>query len=381
MSLTDLQIKRLKAPEKGQKTYYDPGLRGFGVRVSQGGTKTFVVVYGKDRRRRSLGRYPDVSLSEARILAKRAQADIALDELIPTQDLPVVSFEVAREKFLNDSEVRTKPRTVDEYRRLLHRHFHFDCNLHELTRDKIAKPIELLKDTPSEQKHAFVAIRTMMNWCVKRGFLHVSPVPPLTFKTKPRERILSDAELAAVWHRADEYGWPFGRIVQLLILTGQRRGEIVGLRSSWIQDRMIRYPAEFVKNQRPHTIPLGDWAMEIIESLPEGTDLLFPSRFDEEKPYNGFSKSKIAFDRDLDTAPYTLHDLRRTFSSNMAKLGTPIHVTEKMLNHVSGTISGVAAVYNRHAYIEEMKQAYTAYEAYVRDIIEVHRPSDQSAIS
>lgn len=307
MSLTDLQIKRLKAPEKGQKTYYDPGLPGFGVRVSQGGAKTFVVVYGKDRRRRSLGRYPDLSLSEARILAKRAQADIALDELKPSLDLPVVAFETAREKFLADTEARTKPRTIDEYRRLLHRHFHFDCNLHELTRNQIAMPIEDLKATPSEQKHAFVAIRTMMNWCVKRGFLHVSPAPPLTFKSMPRERILNDAELAAVWHRAETYGWPFGRIVQLLILTGQRRGEIVGLHSSWIEDQMIRYPTEFVKNLRPHSIPLGNWAMEIIESLPEGSDLLFPSRLDAEKPYNGFSKSKVAFDRKLNVAPYTLH--------------------------------------------------------------------------
>ena len=380
MSLTDLQIKRLKTPEKGQKTYYDPGLPGFGVRVSQGGAKTFVVVYGKDRRRRSLGRYPGLSLSEARNLAKRAQADIALDELKPSPDLPVVSFEAAREKFLIDTEARTKPRTSDEYRRLLHRHFHFGCDLHELTRNQIAVPIEALHDTPSEQQHAFVAIRTMMNWCVKRGFLHVSPVPPLTFKSKPRERTLDDKELAAVWNRAEAYGWPFGRIVQLLTLTGQRRGEIVGLRSNWIEDQMIRYPTEFVKNQRPHSIPLGDWAMEIIESLPEGTDLLFPSRLSDEKPYNGFSKSKAAFDRELDIAPYTLHDLRRTFSSNMAKLGTPIHVTEKILNHVSGTISGVAAVYNRHAYVEEMKQAYAAYEAHVRGIITKHGPDSQSPI-
>ncbi|MFZ7093728.1 tyrosine-type recombinase/integrase [Primorskyibacter sp. 2E233] len=374
MSLTDLQIKRLKAPERGQKTYYDPGLPGFGVRVSQGGAKTFVVVYGKGRRRQSLGRYPDVSLSEARILAKRAQADIALDDLTPSQDLPEVSFETARDKFLADTEARTKTRTIDEYRRLLHRHFHFSGSLQELTRDQIARPIETLRATPSEQQHAFVAIRTMMNWCVRRGYLHVSPAPALTFKSKPRERVLNDIELAAVWHRAEGYGWPYGPIVQLLILTGQRRGEIVGLRSSWIEDQMIRYPSEFVKNQRPHSIPLGDWAMSIIEDLPEGIDLLFPSRLDDEKPFIGFSKAKVAFDRELAIAPYTLHDLRRTFSSTMAKLGTPIHVTEKMLNHVSGTISGVAAVYNRHAYIEEMKEAYASHEAHIRSLIEMHRP-------
>ncbi|WP_323771763.1 tyrosine-type recombinase/integrase [Antarctobacter sp.] len=380
MSLTDLQIRRLKAPEMGQKTYYDPGLPGFGVRVSQGGSKTFVVVYGKDRRRRSLGRYPELSLSDARILAKRTQADFALDVVSPSQDLPAIPFEAAREKFLADTETRTKTRTIDEYRRLLYRHFHFDCALCELTRDQVASPIEALKATPSEQKHAFVAIRTMMNWCVKRGFLHVSPVPAFTFRSKPRERVLSDLELAAVWHRAEAYGWPFGRIVQLLILTGQRRGEIVGLRRSWIDAKLICYPAEFVKNQRSHTIPLGNWSMKIIESLPETTDLLFPSRLDETKPYNGFSKSKVAFDRALNIAPYTLHDLRRTFSSSMARLGTPLHVTEKMLNHVSGTISGVAAVYNRHAYLDEMRQAYAAYEAHIHEIVEKYGPNGDSLI-
>lgn len=370
MSLTDLQIKRLKAPESGQKTYYDPSLPGFGVRVSQGGTKTFVVLYGKDRRRRSLGRYPDLSLSEARLLAKQAQVDIALDEQNPNQFLPRISFETARAKFLLDSESRTKPRTVDEYRRLLNRHFSFDQPIGDLNRHHVASAIEDLKARPSEQHHAFVAIRTMMNWCVKRGFLDLSPVPPMTFKTRPRERVLSDRELALVWHRAESFGYPYGVIVQLLILTGQRKGEIVGLRRSWIADERIVYPSEFVKNQRSHTIPLGKRTQECIAALPGNTDLLFPSRFEDEKPFNGFSKCKSAFDQDLDVVPYTLHDIRRTFSSTMAKLGTPIHVTERILNHVSGTISGVAAVYNRHAYIDEMQAAFSSYERHLGDLID-----------
>lgn len=115
-------------------------------------------------------------------------------------------------------------------------------------------------------------------------------------------------------------------------------------------------------------------ALTIINDLPMNTDLLFPSRFDDERPFNGFSKSKKVFDRDLIIEPYTLHDLRRTFSSNMAKLGTPIHVTEKMLNHVSGTISGVAAVYNRHAYIDEMSAAYLNYEDYISGVLENFKP-------
>ncbi|MEW9921338.1 tyrosine-type recombinase/integrase [Marimonas sp. MJW-29] len=380
MSLTDLQIKRLKPPNSGQKTYYDPGLPGFGVRVSQGGSKTFVVVYGKNRQRRSLGRYPELSLSEARILAKRAQADIALEGINAKQPLPLISFDLARERFIADSEARTRERTVDEYRRLLYKHFHFKCQLSELTRDSIASCIERLKSTPSEQQHAFVAIRTMMNWCVKRGFLDISPVPHMAFKSKPRERVLCDRELCILWHRADAFGWPFGQIVQLLILTGQRRGEIVGLRCSWIEDQIIRYPAAFVKNRRPHSVPLGNLAMGIVAKIPGDTDLLFPSRLDRDKPFNGFSKSKAVFDRPLDVEPYTLHDLRRTFSSNMAKLGTPIHVTERILNHVSGSISGVAAVYNRHAYIEEMREAYAMYEKHIQEIIGKHGPDVTSAV-
>jgi integrase len=372
MSLTDLQIKRLKAPDKGQKTYYDSALPGFGVRVSQGGTKTFVVLYGKDRRRRSLGRYPDLSLSEARLLAKQAQVDITLDEQNPQQLLPRVSFAAARTKFLSDCEGRTKPRTVGEYRRLLQRHFNFEQDISDLTRHDIASVIEGIKSKPSEQHHAFVAVRTMMNWCVKRGFLDLSPVPPMTFRTRPRERVLSDRELALVWNRAAGFGYPYGSIVQLLILTGQRKGEVVGLRRSWIADGRIMYPSEFVKNQRSHTIPAGKLALNLISALPGKTDQLFPSRFEDERPFNGFSKCKAAFDQEIEVEPYTLHDLRRTFSSTMAKLGTPIHVTERILNHVSGTISGVAAVYNRHAYIDEMQEAFEAYERYLADVLTKH---------
>ncbi len=372
MSLTDLQIKRLKAPEKGQKTYYDSTLPGFGVRVSQGGTKTFVVLYGKGRRRRSLGRYPDLSLSEARHLAKQAQVEITIDEQSPRSALPKVSFAIARSKFLADCEVRTKPRTVDEYRRLLNRHFHFDSNIADLSRHDIASVIEKLNAKPSEQQHAFVAIRTMLNWCVKRGFLDLAPVPPMTFKTRPRERVLTDQELVSVWQRASEFGYPYGPIVQLLILTGQRKGEVVGLRRSWLADGRIVYPSEFVKNKRSHTIPAGPEALELINSLPGDTDLLFPSRFEEDKPFNGFSKCKASFDQGLEIEPYTLHDLRRTFSSNMAKLGTPIHVTERILNHVSGTISGVSAVYNRHAYMDEMHEAFVRYEQHLSEILKAH---------
>lgn len=369
MRLTDLQIKKLRAPDSGQKTYFDDGLRGFGVRVSQGGSKSFVVMFGEKRRLKTLGRYPDLSLAEARIEAKRFQADAALSEPVVAERLPAISFKDARLRFLRDSEARNKPRTSEEYRRLLERHFHFDQGLAEITRSDIMGVIEAIGATPSEQRHAFVAIRTLMNWALKHGLIDSSPVPALRYSAPSRSRFLTDQELAVVWPRAEEVGYPFGTMVQLLILTGQRRGEIAGLRRSWIEGDHIIFPEGFTKNKREHQAQLGVMAQQIIDDIPKSGDLLFPARGREETPFNGWSKAKRQFDQPLEIESYTLHDLRRTFASTLARLGTPIHVTEKILNHVSGTVSGVAAVYNRHSYVEEMRSAIDAYEAHVQILV------------
>lgn len=366
-SLTDQQIKNLRSPERGQKTYYDKALPGFGVRVSQGGTKTFVVVYGLNRQRRSIGRYPEMSLAEARARAKGIQSEFALES--PLEHIkPEISYQDARRMFLEDSETRNKPRTVGEYRRLLHRHFGFNGPLDEIDRHAILRRLDKLKGTPAEQQHAFVAIRTLMNWCWKRGYIEASPVPPLTFKQRPRDRVLSDDELVSIWRHAGAIGYPFGSIVQLLILTGQRRGEIVNLRRSWIGKDTIIFPAAFVKNSREHALPLTESVRHIVDKLPETADLLFPSRLSDAKPFDGFSRAKRNFDRDILVSPYTLHDLRRTFSSNLARLGTPIHVTEKLLNHISGTVSGISAVYNRYSYLDEMRAAMQRHDDFLAEL-------------
>lgn len=360
MRLTDLLIKKLKAPETGQKTYFDDSLRGFGVRVSQGGSKSFVLMYGKKRQLKTLGRYPDLTLADARKEAKRVQGEVVSlpnGSHIATK----LTFDEARDRFLRDSKGRTKPKTYSEYERILKKHFPIEKRLTDVTRNEVMEVISALSDKPSVEQHTYVAIRTMMNWCVRQGLLAASPVPALRYKTESRTRILADDELSAVWHRAEAFGYPYGTIVRLLILTGQRRGEIAGLRRSWIDGYEITFPQGFTKNKREHRIPIGHMAAEIINDLPIETDLLFPSRYSDATPFNGWSKSKQDFDEPLDIPNYTLHDLRRTYSSNLARIGVPIHVTEKLLNHASGTVSGVAAVYNRHTYTEEMQQAVYQY--------------------
>lgn len=369
MKLTDLHVKRLNAPATGQKTHFDEALRGFGVRVSQGGTKSFVVMYGPKRRLRTLGRYPSLSLADARKEAKRVQAEV-LDHSDHAAQLERVDFAGALRRFLADSKVRNKERTYTDYRRLLTRHFALTKDICELSRRDVMSVIEGLAQTPSEQQHAFVAIRVMMNWCVKRGLIHSSPVPSLSFTAPARSYILSDFDLAAVWCRTNEIGYPYGNIVQLLLLTGQRRGEIAALRRSWIEDGMAVFPAGFTKNKREHRLPLSPMAQEVLRGLPDTGDLFFPARGSEDRAFNGWGKSKQRFDKNLEVAPYTLHDLRRTFSSNLARLGTPIHVTEKLLNHISGSVSGVAAVYNRYSYLDEMRLAVACHDNHLVKLID-----------
>lgn len=201
--------------------------------------------------------------------------------------------------------------------------------------------------------------------------IDASPVPPLKFKAQSRARVLTDGELQKVWRRAEEFGYPYGSIVQLLILTGQRRGEISGLRWDWIEDDDIVFPQGFAKNSREHRLPIGVWTKRILNELPQFSDMVFPSRYDEIKNFSGWSKAKRQFDKTIDVRDYVLHDLRRTFSSNLAQLGTPIHVAEKLLNHVSGTVSGIAAVYNRYTYLPEMRQAIAAYDAHLQKLLDL----------
>ncbi|WP_371225861.1 tyrosine-type recombinase/integrase [Roseovarius sp. 2305UL8-3] len=366
--LTDLAIKKLPLSTNGQITYWDELTPNFGVRCSTR-SRSYIVLLGEKRRRKTLGRYPDLSLADARKQARQLLANNALDEGVFAPERPIVSFDKAREDFLADCERRNKPRTVADYRRLLHKHFSFTDDVREVTRAQVMKVISQLSDTPSEQSHAYVAIRTLMNWCVRQGLIEYSVVPPMKQSSTERDRVLDEQELRKVLNHARETPFPFGPIVQLLLYTGQRRSEVGMLRRSWISGDQVLFPKGFAKNSREHRFPLTAMAQAVIHNLPDTGDLLFPAATDFDKPFTTWAWHKKRFDEGLaGVAPYTLHDLRRTFATTHAKIGTPIHVTEKLLNHVSGTISGVAAVYNRHTYLEEMTAAVSAYDEFLANL-------------
>jgi integrase len=146
-----------------------------------------------------------------------------------------------------------------------------------------------------------------------------------------RDRRLTDEELVKVWEAARQIGYPFGVIVQLLILTGQRRGEISNLRRDWINGDMVTLPKKVVKNNRTHTFPVGRHALHLIATTPRVGDFLFPARGNNVAPFSGWSKSKPRLDRLSGVDGYTLHDCRRTFAVGLQRCGINVEVIETIL--------------------------------------------------
>lgn len=366
--LTDLVVRNLK-PTHTQMTYWDTAsnVPGFNVRVSQGGTKTFTLVLGVERRRITLGRYPALSLQ-----ADRKQAQRLIAEHMLTGAASKIKFEEALELFLNTHcKLRNKPRTAAGTERLLRRHFGdlVGRRLDSITVREVGAIIDELLSTPSEANHAFVALKTFFNWSVRRGLLQTHP---LIAQQKParcvtRDRVLSDAELVALGQAAQESSAQFDQIFLLLLLTGQRRGEIAGLRWSFVNlpERTIILPASLTKNNREHTLPYGRAVAQIFDALPRVNEFVFPSASDPNRPFTNFSLAKRYLDKRCPLPAWTLHDLRRTFATKLAELKVPPHVTERLLNHVSGTISGVAAIYNRWQYLDEMRAAICKHEQHL----------------
>jgi integrase len=372
-TLSDTVIKSIKPPETGTSTMWDGSLAGFGVRCSAGGTKSFIVLIGSGRRQ-SIGRYPLISLSIARTEAKRLLAEKTLGKVRPTH----YAFEDAVTEFLKAKDEKNKPKTVYEYKRLLNRHFDYGrTSIASVQSREFQKRLAAI-DAVQERRAAFTAARAFFGWCVRKHIVDKSPLEnaaPVVL-SKPRDRILTDEELVKVWTAAGECG-QFGIIVRLLLLTGQRRGEIGALRKEWICDDKITLPKEITKNGREHTFPIGSASKALVSasSVPkfDQARFLFPARSQPTKKsattFNGWSKSKAALDEKAKTDAWTLHDLRRTFATNLQRLGIKLEVIEALLNHVSGTRSGIVGVYQRHNFWDEMCAAVGRYEAWFRETI------------
>ncbi|WP_431301251.1 site-specific integrase [Tabrizicola sp. BL-A-41-H6] len=192
---------------------------------------------------------------------------------------------------------------------------------------------------------------------------------------------MTDNEICLVWEASMRVPSPFGEMFRILLLTGQRRDEVAQMRWSELDLEGATWllPAQRSKNRKPHAVPLSDTALTIIKNLSrvahpatgERSDFVFTTT--GHSGVSGYSKAKARLDLEIEkvAAPtglkmpvWRLHDLRRTVASGMARLGQPIHIVEAVLNHRSGTISGIAAVYIRHEFAEEKRRALQTWSEF-----------------
>lgn len=362
--LTEITIRNLPIPEHGQQDHWDTSLPSFGIRCSQGGSRTFILL--KNKRRIVIGRYPIISLQQARAEARRRLAEFTLGHVQPSS----MPFDEAVELYLSTNFADAKKTTAYEARRLLKVVFLpvFRKRSIEtiMTQEIVAVIDPILKSgRPSAARHAYAQIRAFFGWALTRRYIHATPLQWLKAPAKAtkRDRVLSELELAKIYAAAQVWGFPFGHIVVLLIRTGQRRGEIAALKWDYVDfgDLTVTLPAAATKNKIEHTFPITEETAGFLQSIPRSGPYLFPAR-NSDGPFCGWSRVKSSFEEAAAVPGWGLHDLRRTFSTRLALLRVPPHVIERILNHVSGEISGIAAIYNRWSYLPEMREAMLTYE-------------------
>jgi integrase len=217
-------------------------------------------------------------------------------------------------------------------------------------------------------------LRTFFGWAVANDLCVADPTTGVRKPAKEgsRDRVLTDDEIRAFWFGTDQLGVPFGPLFRLLLLTAQRESEVAGMRWSEIDfdKRTWTIPGARSKNGKPHTIALSKLTIEVLEQVPRiaGQELLFSGS--GKTAVSGFSSAKARLDvRMGGIAPWVLHDLRRTATTGMARLGIAPHVADRVLNHQAGTIRGVAAVYNRFEYLDERKAALEAWGRFVESLV------------
>jgi integrase len=335
----------------------DTRMPAFGIRVGKH-RRTWVVLREPNRTKVTIGHYPALSLQDARRLAM-----VTLGSA-PAPVVKEIAFPAAVELFL------AQPRWRESSKRVITsslRHFTWKRSIAKITHEDVTNALNAIVGD-SARAHALKDIRTFFNWCVPR-YLPSSPCAGFKMQSQPsRDRVLTREELVRVWNSSADLG-TFGLIVRLLILTGQRKTEIGGLQWAEVKGDHIDLPPERTKNGRAHSVPLGPLAQSLLPKRRAGFVFTATGSGDV---YNGYAYHLAQLQTLSETSDWTLHDVRRTFATHLAIAGTPIHVTEKILNHVSGTLSGVAAIYNRHSYADEMRAAVETWEATLLQMAKGH---------
>jgi integrase len=378
---------------KSERIDFDYDLPRFGVRLREGGKRTWIIQYrlGSKQRRMTIGDLASLDADDARKTARTALAkvDLGNDPQSEKNEKRARASETLgklAEEYLAARKAGMRPRSYEEVERHLTKHWAplSEFAAHQIDKRQIASRLaDIHKESgPVAANRARASLSAMFRWAMGRGFVEANPVigTEKPGKEQSRDRVLSNAELADIWNacRDDDYG----RIVCLLMLTGQRRDEVGGIADDELDlaGRLWTLPGERTKNGRAHEVPLSDAALHILRAAPRRDQRAFLFGMGEGS-FSGWSGAKeLLDDRMLATikdragkkaklAPWRLHDLRRTMATRMTDdLGVQPHVVEAILNHVSGHKAGVAGIYNRALYRAEKRQALDRWAAHVENL-------------
>jgi len=382
--LTKSAIDTLSIP-KSDVVYWDSGCPGFGVKVTPKGRKVFIVLYrtggaGSRLRKYTIGPYGRVTLHQARVVAQKIFAaklegrDPAAEKLERKRRVVADRVEDLLETFI--SQRLSQNRSGGEIARLLRREVGKPWtgkSIHEISKRDVVEVISAIEQrgAPIAANKTLKSLKTFLRWCVGRAVLDQSPAEgvPLPAKEITRDRVLDDQELAHIVLAARKIGGAYGGIVELLALTGQRREEVAGL--AWqeldLEQRIWTIPKSRTKNGKAHVVHLSEQTIGVLNRADQKGPIVLSLR--GSKPFQNFSTAKRRLDQLSGVIGWRLHDLRRTCVSGMARLGVAPHVADKILNHQAGTISGVAAVYQRHEFLSERRQALELWGAHVNAIL------------
>lgn len=393
MKFTMLRIGALECPEgQKDKIFFDDELPGFGVRVSRGGGKTFIAQYraASGVRRVPLGRFEQLSLDDARkrakeILgaasggrdpvqerraAKEAQMQAAADARFTLEAL-IDAWAADREESRRASYIRVAVGALKTHLKpLLQR----PAGIISVREAVAALDAAKASAGPVAANRLLSYARAAYGWANKRQRLQSNPFAGLErpVSEKSRERLLSDAELGAIWRAASAVAPPCGPFTKILLLTLARREEVASMRWSEISADGATWtlPSDRAKNGKAHIVHLSEPAQDILKTIPrfDGSEFVFTST--GKVPVSGFSFFKRNLERAMASdssgiADWRFHDFRRAGVTWLAGHGFAPHVADKLLNHVGGTISGVAAIYQKAEFIAERKAALEAWSKHI----------------
>jgi integrase len=373
-----------------QGRHYDDKLPGFGIYVGKSGTRSYFLEYrpgyGRSvaKRRISIGRHgapwtPIQARDKAlELLAVVKAGGDPLDER-DMSGAPKVA-DVVEEWLQRD---QGKNRSRKEVERVM-RHDVLPAwgkrSIDEIRKRDVIALIDSIADrgAPVMANRTLAHVKRLLKWSAGRDIIESDPAAHVE-KVAPeikRERVLADDELVLIWQAAEEMGYPFGKAVQMLVLTGARREEIFGL--TWpetdLQDEVIRLPALRSKSKTSRMIPLSQPALDLLRDQPRFENGDFVFSFTGKKRFDNVGRAKPRLDKAIaeragdPIPPWRLHDIRRTVATGLQRLGVRLEVIETVLGHVSGSRAGIVGTYQRHRFDAEASSALQAWGSYVTNL-------------